>query len=279
MQPTHVTTSTNAAKTIGQLLSELRKQRRLTGEQLARKAGTSQSRISKIENGYSDSLEPAQIENIANILKAPKAIRQQISLLLLRHGAGSEAHFTYPFEFPKYVADLDARTTVFRTFLVWGFSSLMQTAAYREALVRKLGLSEADIRTELSQNITRQDAMWTSGKMHYFVMPEAVLYTTPADADVQVVQLDRLERMIGLKHIKIGIIPMQMGASVLETGTFTVHDDHMLEVHLADRILRFDDLGTVLKFLQAFTELEEKAVYDTEAIGLIRKAASYFERL
>lgn len=279
MKSSQFTTSSSAAKQIGQMLCELRKQRRLTGEQLAQKVGTSQSRISKIENGYSESLEPAQIEKIANILKAPKTIRQQIALLLLRRSAGSDPQFTYPFEFPKNIADLDARTTIYRTFLVWALSSVLQTTAYREALIRKLGLPEQDIPAELSRNMTRQDAMWTGDKMQYFVMPEAVLYTTPADADVQVAQLDRLERMIGFKNMRIGIIPLQMGASVLETGTFTVRDEHTVEAYMADRILQFEDPGTILKFLHAFTELEEKAVYDDEAIQLVRKAANYFERL
>lgn len=275
MRELRVTTSKNAAQQIGQHIHDLRKQRRLTGEELAQQAGVSQSRVSKIENGYSDSFEPEQVKNILNILKAPKTIRQQVDLLMLQRIANETAsQFIYPFQFTDDIAELDARTSVYRTYLVWALSAVMQTAEYRKAILKKLGLPEAEIPIEITRTMARQDLVWN--KTFYFVMPEAILYTAPAGREAQLAQLDRLERMIGLGRVKVGIIPLEMGLSVFETGTFTVCDDHTVELYLGDRIVRFEEPDMLLNFSRAFTELEQKAVYDEEAIALIRKAMDHF---
>ncbi|MEK7152781.1 MAG: helix-turn-helix transcriptional regulator, partial [Patescibacteria group bacterium] len=70
------------SKQIGETIRTLRRQRNLTGEELARKAGLSQSKISKIETGQYRNLQIKELEIVLNILDAPKTIRQQIQLAM-----------------------------------------------------------------------------------------------------------------------------------------------------------------------------------------------------
>lgn len=248
----------------------------MTGEDLAQKASLSQSKVSKIENGYSESFEPELLKTLLNILRAPKIIQQQIDLLLLQRTAAVNEQPTYTFGYDEDFAALAEHTQKIRTYIVCAISAALQTAEYREAYIRRLGFSEQQARVEMRKTMQYQDTLWDVTKSYHFIMPEAALYTLPANVKVQIAQLDRLERMSLVCHLHIGIIPLQTGMSVFETSSFSVYDDRLVYVHQGDRIVQFQDDETVLTYLQAFAEFDQKAVYDDEALQLIRKAADYF---
>jgi len=272
-----VTTTSTTSQRIGCLLRELRKQRRITGQELAPLAGISQSRISKIENGYSSKIDVEQIENLLDILKPSKIIRQQIAMLLFQSASGSGVQYTYPFmDMPYTLDELQKMTKVFRCYIVCGISAVLQTAEYRAAYLKRLGLSEQEAQQELGRNIERQDALWDVSKTFHLVMPEAALYTMPADCRVQIAQLDRLERIVGSKNVHIGIIPMQAGVSVFETGSFTLYDEEVLYVFMGDHVVRVTEAESLVKYLSAFDEMIQMSCFDADAIELIRKAERYF---
>lgn len=273
--PAH--TGPAVSKQVGKLLRDLRKQRRLTGEQLAKRAGISQSRIAKIENGYTGSLDTNQLEQLLNILEASKLIRQQITTLVFRLTDDPDSRFIYPMaDSIEDEVGFQKTVSLTRCYIVCGISAVLQTAEYRSAYLKRLGFSEAEIAIELGKTLNLQETLWDISSSFYYVMPEAALYTLPADTRIQVAQLDRLERIIGASNVHIGIIPLQAGTSVFETGTFTLFDDRMLYVFIGDRIVRSEDLETLAKFINAFDELSHLACFDAEAIPLIRKAADYF---
>lgn len=274
---TRVTTTPTASQRIGCLLQDMRVQQRLTGEQLASMVGISQSRVSKIENGYSASIDADQIEKILKILKPSKFIRQQIVMLLFQLSGKMGPQYIYPFtDIPEVFNDLQKSTTLFRCYIVSGISGVLQTAQYRTAYLKKLGISDTKVNAELARTLERQDALWDSSKTFYLVMPEAALYTVPASPQAQITQLDRLERIMGSKTVHIGIIPTQAGLSFFETGTFTIYDDQVLYVFMGDRVVRLEDPESLPKYLNAFEELCSIASFNMEAMALIRKAADYF---
>ncbi|HSX06499.1 MAG TPA: Scr1 family TA system antitoxin-like transcriptional regulator [Candidatus Saccharimonadia bacterium] len=279
MQSTYIKPSSNVAQQIGRLLQDLRKQRHLTGEQLANAVGLSQSRISKLENGYPEALVPAQIDSILNILKAPKTIRQQISIMILHRADGSSIQFTHAYDFEADATYWDQPVSIYRQFVVNAVSSLVQTTAYREALIRRLGVSEQKVSAQIAKNVTRQDVLWDASKSFYLVMPEAGLYTLVADTNVQIAQLDRLERLTDPAHIHLGIIPMQAGMTFLETGTFALYDDQILMRIFGDTEIESRETATILKYLHTFVELDQKAYYRDDAVTLIRKASDHFRNL
>src|ERR1700691_5335176 len=69
---------------VGQAIRNLRRTRNMTGEELGKRVGLSQPRISKIETGIDPSPKSADIVAILDILEAPQTIRQQIMSALGR---------------------------------------------------------------------------------------------------------------------------------------------------------------------------------------------------
>lgn len=280
MKHVRVSTSSTAAQRIGELLKNLRVRQHLTGVQLALMADTSQSRISKLENGYAGTIDVDQIERLLDILDAPKNIRQQMSVLLFRVKGAPGSSFHYPFKgFPEELNDLQKSSTIFRNYIVSGLSAALQTSEYRRAYLERVGVSESDIQMELAKTIERQDALFDLSKTFYFVMPETVLYTMPGDVSVQLAQLDRLERMVNFKNVHIGFIPTQAGSTYFETSTFTFYDDHHLFTFIGDRVIQLNDTEVQLKFMNAFEELVQLAHFGSDAITLIRKASNHFSGL
>jgi hypothetical protein len=45
---------------------------------------------------------------------------------------------------------------------------------------------------------------------------------------------------------------------------------------LGDRVIRLQDAETIIKYINAFTELSQKACYGTDAVEILRKASDYF---
>ncbi|HEY4160643.1 MAG TPA: Scr1 family TA system antitoxin-like transcriptional regulator [Candidatus Saccharimonadales bacterium] len=269
-----------ATKQIGHLLRSLRKQRRLTSIQLAERAGTSQSKISKIENGYPGSIDAAFVEKLLTILEPEKTIRQQLSVLLSQLSSAGDSPLIYHFtDAPDVLNQLQKTATVFRCYVVSGISAVLQIPEYRAAYLKRLGFADTEVQIELGKTIERQEALWDTAKTFYIVMPEMALYTRPADARVQTIQIDRLERTIGLSNVHIGIIPTQAGFSVFETGTFLLYDENVLHIITGDRGIQEDNPDILVNYLNAFDELSHLASFDNEARPLLRKASDYFNGL
>lgn len=283
MALTQISTSQTTARHIGALLRDLRKQRHMTGDHVAKLIGISQSRISKIENGYSNSIDTTQIEDLLIVLKAPKLIRQQITTLLFQFSEDVNAKLIFPFKIPpaslESFEELQKNTISFRNYCICGFPTELQIAEYRNALNKRMGFSVSE-----SQNVFRlanqqQESLWNPDKSMRYVVPEVALYTNPGDARINLAQLDRIERIIGTTNVHFGVIPLQAGTTIFEVGSFTIYDDHTVYVIIGDRAIVIKDNDRLIKFSNAFDELCSLASFDEEAISLIRKASDFYRGL
>lgn len=261
---------------IGETIRKFRRQRNLTGSELGRRAGLSQSKISKIETGYYPNLQISEIQKIMNILNLPKTIRQQIlaALELADTDNKFRLHAVPHWQGNAYEREGKAKTIRIFSSII---PALLQTMAYRKAILTNLSLGQEDLARYMNETVKRQDLLWDANRQYHFVFYESALFTSVTGRDGQLVQLDRIERFIGMPHIKIGIIPHEAGVVPIDHGPFVLYDD-LLSVSIFSNFEAEsrDPEGIVLD-LRLFHELECLAAYDDEAIRLIRQAADYFK--
>src|ERR1700691_1655660 len=120
---------------IGQLIRELRRQRNMTGGELAQRIGLSQSKISKIETGLDTNIPSSRIEKILNILEAPQTIRQQIQASLGNSDIVQVRRLrTRPVSAHERALEELRVVNLLRTFSFNLCPALLQTVEYREAL-------------------------------------------------------------------------------------------------------------------------------------------------
>jgi transcriptional regulator with XRE-family HTH domain len=268
--------SSKQIQNIGSILRTLRLQRRITGEELGKRVGLSQSTISKIETGYHSAFKLDEIKKILNILNAPQTIRQQVFTAM--NASQQAAHYHYDVQqSPEAPLLRERQTTDLRAFLLSGVHVMLQTLPYREALLRSRGVDEAEIDKDIKQTIKRQDLLWEKHRTFHFILHESVLYTTPADTYTQIVQLDRLERFIGRKRIKLGVLAYNAGLLTIENGSFILYDDQHVVTIIGTRDIEPSDPLVLTEHIKIFAELNKKTCYNDDARVLIRKAMDYFD--
>jgi transcriptional regulator with XRE-family HTH domain len=263
---------------LGQALRDLRLQRRLSGEHLGKKAGLSQSKISRIETGTSVNIDPAQIEKILHILDAPQLIRQQVLSVLGEPKLASLKRFkvsmTTVGEFND-VLERESKAELIRMVNVGILPALLQIPEYRYALLKSHDLNASEFQAAQKQIMHRQDMLWDASRRYQFVLFEPVLYGQAATRQIQRAQLDRIERFIGLHNIKLGVIPYQSW-SAFELCSFVLYDTTGVTRVVLDADLYSRSPDDIAIYLKLFNLLDRMADYGESARALIHKAVDYF---
>lgn len=270
--------SSDIAKEIGSIVKRLRTAHNMTGVELANRAGFSQSAISKIENGYKLP-ERTHIEQLLNILDAPQIIRQQLVRLFARDSGNTTVNNLRSFD---YISTKSAhRITVSvqhnRIFTVATLPFYVQTVDYRESLLKGLGLSAKATQAALADTQARQDLLWDTSKKFEILFTEMALYTRLTSVLTHLAQLDRVERMLSAGRLDIGIIPMEFGLTAKSACAFAVFDTKLVIREIGEDEIQSKDEAIIADHIRLFVALKQKALFGSEAIGLVSKAARYFD--
>lgn len=262
---------------VGQTIRNLRQKQRITGEELGRRAGMSQSKISKIETGFYPRPVYSEIKSILNILSAPSVISQQV-LRAVEDANGRLAWQQSGFFGVRVLAEVagfERNSRLIRTFTTNGIPALLQTVEYRTYSLKCKGWSEQEVSANIKSTLARQDLLYDDTRKFHLIIPQAALYTFAGSKKVNAAQLDRLERMLGLPSIKLGIIPVEAGLVLVENSSFTLYDNVLIQAVARGDIINRDPADMELHN-KVFAELERLACYDEEALQLIRRAMDHF---
>ncbi|HEV2403718.1 MAG TPA: helix-turn-helix transcriptional regulator [Candidatus Saccharimonadales bacterium] len=259
----------------GHTLRELRRKRNMTGEQLAQKVGISQSKISKIETGFSPHLEAKTLEKLLDILDAPQTIRQRLSAELYGGATPQIGGYKTIRAATEVVRSIRQASRV-EVFGVATIPYLLHTPEFHEALLSHFSMDKDERQarsTKVLMNL--QDLLWDKKRHFHFIMPETALYTTPGSIGIQVAQLDRLHRMVGVSNIRIGVIPFDVGLVPIECSNFVVYNKTSLIVATTGYDIISSDPAELALYLKLFNALDRRADYGTAARALIEKAIDH----
>lgn len=258
---------------IGALISGLRKKQGMTGGELAKRSGMSQSKISKIETGFYARPRTEELVQILNILDASKNILQQVAASSSKDSPKLNMMTIYQ-QLESNASPENRATKTIRFFCTSMIPAILQTVGYRTALLHINGVK--DIAGELRRTAVRQDALWEGTKTYHIIISEAALYTRLGTAKVQLGQLDRIERMIDLPGRTIGILPVEAGMAPADLSQFIIYDESLVVDCLQNRELSTKDAEVIDVYLHNFKRLEALTVYGYEAIERIRRAMEHF---
>lgn len=256
---------------IGKIVREYRKKRRLTGGELGARAGISQSKLSKIETGVHATLRHDEIETILNILKVSTPILQQI-LRSIDSGYQRETLSLYRY-FSRDTLDHEVSAKIIRIYCNTTLPLLVQTVAFRKEYATLNGVGN-ELQNDLKMLTARQDMLWEGTRKYEIIMPQMVLYTVFGSKSVHFSQLDRLERLVAVSNLRIGILPLEVGTAPAEYGSFAVYDDTMAINAMITGEVTTTNKQDIDIHLDIFARLQRMASYDEDAIALIRRAAA-----
>lgn len=259
------------------LAGELRRLRDLSGlsgRELARRMGTSQSKVSRIESGATIPSLP-EVTAWASAIGAPAGVHD--SLVALAEAAFTEvqtwrdASRRRPHAQDEIRA-LESRTRVLRTFQPSVVPGMLQTAEYARRVFSLLPttMAESDIPAAVAGRLSRQLALYETDRTFSFLITEAALRWRPGPPGLMVAQLDRIASVSTLDNVSVGVIPLGVPAVTMLTHMFDIYEgwdeqDTLVEVDTIHAQLLVKHPGDVALYRQRWERLTQMALFGEEA--------------
>jgi transcriptional regulator with XRE-family HTH domain len=261
-------------------LRQLRVAAGLTGTAAARAAGMSQSKISKIENGM---LLPsvADVERLVAELGAPGRVREElVGLARALHSRAEGRRVVLQRNAHRRqleIAQLQARATVHRQFLVSGVPALLQTERYIRAALASFPDDDREVATQ--DRIGQQRVLDDPAKRFLFVLAEGALRWRIGGADLMAEQMDHLAVVAARGNVRFGVIPWTVQTDVVALHGFHVYDDGLVTLSVLTANAVITDPVDVGEYLALFERLDRIAVHDEELHRLLGRVAADYRAL
>jgi transcriptional regulator with XRE-family HTH domain len=264
---------------LGLALRGLRLDAGLTGQQLADRAGLSQSTVSRIELGQA-MLSLADIDAWGRATGS--AAGQLAEVRALAEAAAVESISWRRAErrglpaLQQDVADLEGTAATLLNFQPVIVPGLLQTAEYaRRIVLSGYPGGRADIGAAVASRMERQAILYDEARRLDFVIAEAALRWRIGPAPMMLAQLDRIASLATLANVSVGIIPQSAEVTAWHIHGFAILDDRadggpVVRVETLTTGLSVTGPDDVERYRQAFALLRESAVFGDEAQRLIR---------
>ncbi|MBQ1091358.1 DUF5753 domain-containing protein [Streptomyces sp. B93] len=260
-------------------LRELRLDAGITGKELARLAGWSVAKSSRIENAVT---APADAD-IRVWCAACGATDQADDLIAANRQADSmylqwkRLQRTGMKQLAETSAKLYERTRQFRVYASHVVPGYLQTPAYATALMRTIADFRGtpdDVAAAVEVRMRRAHVIHEGDHRFATLIEENVLHHRVGDQDVMAGQLGNLLAAMSLPSMSLGIIPAAASreAVMWPLEQFTVFDDSRIHVELLAAKVTVTAPSELDLYLRAFARLTELAVYGADARALIVKA-------
>lgn len=271
-----VTEVHTAREALGVRLRELRRTAGLTNRRLAQLSGWHESKVSKIEFAR---IKPSD-DDLRAYCRHCNAEDQLPDLLATLHNI--EVAYL---EWRKILGtglkrrqqkslELEAEARIIRDYQPQIIPGLLQTAEYATAkLTRGMEFHRVpdDLDEAVSKRMERQRVLYQRDHKFHFVIAEQALCTTVGTDTVMIGQLDRLNAIIGMPRVTIGIVPAGAEALVVSTN-FAMFDNRLVMVEGTAAELTITQPREIAVYGRAFDILAKQAVYGGAARDLIRAA-------
>jgi transcriptional regulator with XRE-family HTH domain len=258
-------------------LRSLREAARLDQRELARRAGWTQPKVSRLENGRtsptSDDLA-AWVQAVgagAGALAELSALAEQAAIeatgwkMLHRHGYGRNQ---------QAVEELERESKLVTNFEPSIVPGLLQTAEYaRRAILTwdpKIGVD--DVADYVSGRLQRQQALYDPSQSWEFIVTEGALRWQPGPPEVLRAQLGHLRSMATLGNVKLGIIPFAGEAPAGFMHGFVVFErdeDTIITVETFTDRLRVEAPSRIDSYLEVLQRLRAGALWGDDAIAFL----------
>jgi transcriptional regulator with XRE-family HTH domain len=213
-------------------LHDLRTSAGMSGKDLAKALDWQQSKVSRLENGRQMPAENdieawasacgAKDETIREMLDQlgeAESVRMQFRRRMSRGQAAVQASYN----------DLVERSTLVRHFETVYVPGLLQIPEYaRRVLTEMVDLHELpidDVDAAVSGRMQRQQMLYDTSRRFEFLLAEPVLHWRLCPPEVMRHQLDRLHSVLGMSHVRLGVIPLGVELATTPQNSFQLYDD------------------------------------------------------
>jgi transcriptional regulator with XRE-family HTH domain len=276
MRTSGITSVHEAREALGKRLRELRTAAGLSGRALAESLSWAPSKVSKLENGKQTPTD----NDLRSWTRVTKSEGETEGLLACAHTlevqhaewqrqlrVGLKPH-------QQQIADINAKTRLFRSFESTFIPGLLQTPGYaRFRFAQSISVFKArnDIDEAVSARVQRQDILYRPDKKFHFVLTEAALRYRLCPPEIMLGQLDRLMSLSALPNVVLGIIGFERTYVVAPAHGFWLLDNRLVMVETFSAELNLTQPQEIALYGGIFENLARVASYGRSARGVINR--------
>jgi transcriptional regulator with XRE-family HTH domain len=268
---------TEARRVLANRLVELRKDARLTGDQLSARCGWHPAKTSRIQSAK---IAPSEEDirtwcaacmadgQVPDLIAMSRAVESMYTEWRRMEGTGLRSA-------QESVAALYHRTSLFRVYASRVLPGMVQTPAYTAAVLRSIQRDRVlvdDVDEAVAVRTERQRMLFSGRHRFGLVIEEYVLRAAVCDAETMADQLDHLIAVSSSPFVSIGVIPMRCGRPHLPVEDFYLFDEAEVAVELTSGYLRITRPHEIADYVRTFTSLAATSVHGANAHQLISAA-------
>jgi transcriptional regulator with XRE-family HTH domain len=246
----------------------------------AKRAGTSQNKVSRVENGKG-LLTKAEAAALLTVYGVHGDERRRIMTLVETARAGHidsrvilqrGAH-----HFQERIRQLDEQSRQVRSFAPTAALGILQTRAYAQVVFTQR-MAEEQAAPSIESRMQRHRMLDDPNRQWVLLQAEGALRWNLGGSAVMVEQIERIAAAIDRPNVRLGIIPWQAPARVLPLHGFHLYDRRAVVVgtRSGTAIMGGRD---VHDYEALFGELERLAVFDDEARAVLAQIADDYRSL
>jgi hypothetical protein len=193
------------------------------------------SKVSKLENGRQTPTDEDILgwTRVTNSEAEAEALLASLHTLEVQHAEWQRQLRTGLRPHQDEIAELDARTRLFRAFEPTFIPGLLQTAEYARArFAQSITVFKVrnDINEAVQARVKRQEILYRPDKRFHFILTEAALRYRLCPPEVMLGQLDRLVSFSALPNVRLGIIGFETAYVVAPAHGFWLLDKERVMV-------------------------------------------------
>jgi transcriptional regulator with XRE-family HTH domain len=264
---------------LGEALRAVRAHAGLSGEQLAKRLGISQSRVSRIELGQQVASADL-VRRWAEVTGAPE--KRCAELVGWAESAGSEA-VAWRAAMSRGLArlqrdsrELEESAATIRSFQPVLVPDFLQVPEYARRIVAASNPqhSASEIAAAVAARMDRQLRLYEGTARFEFVITEAALRWRVGPPHVMLAQLDRVTAVAGLETVDVRVISLDSNLDTWHEHGFSLTDDRtdddpVVTVEIRTSQMITTDPAEVTFYRDAFVRLREAALHGAEVDALL----------
>lgn len=245
----------------------------LSGAEAGRRAGMSQSKVSKIERSFLLP-SPSDVAALCGVYGIPveelvaiaTGLREEQSArVILARGIG---------EMQRRIRQLEGSATVLRGYQPTMVLGLLQTPAYSRCVFDQPvpSTTEDQVEEAVGERRARQTVLDDPSKDVRLVLTEGALRWQAGSPTLMADQIDHILSVLDRPNLRLGIIPWTTSVRLFPRHGFHVFDADAVIVGTETATATITGAADVATYLELFAALEDAAEYDDEA-------RQHFERI
>lgn len=266
---------------LGEALRAVRANAGLSGEQLAKQLGISQSRVSRIELGQ----QAASADLVRRWAEVTGASEDRVAELVeSAKTAGTEA-VVWRNAMNRGLArlqqdsrELEASAATIRSFQPVLVPGLLQVPEYARRIFAAGNPehSPAEIAAAVAARVDRQLLLYEGTARFEFVITEVALRWRVGPPHVMLAQLDRITAVASLDSVDVRVIPLDIELETWHEHGFNLKDDRpeddpVVTVETQTSQVTSTHPAEVAFYRDAFVRLRDAALHGPEADELLRR--------